>query len=355
MRVVFRVDASSQIGIGHVMRCLTLAEELRSYGCNVSFVCQLLVGDMNHYIESKGFYVELMTPSVNGWVEDATLTKGYLSSLKHCDWLIVDHYELDKRWEKEVYSVTENIMVIDDLADRNHVCDLLLDQNFYQNMNARYEGLVPKHCKMLLGPAHVLLRKEFYGAARRQRVRDGAISNALIFFGGGDGENLTVKAISAIGNLAVDLNVDVVVGASNPFKNDVRSICEDLNMVFHCQTERMSELINQADICFGAGGATTWERAVLGLPTITVVCADNQLHTTVDMADINASVYIGLAEDVSEKLFMETLENLIESSDKVRQLSVNMRQVMGDVGERIESTAVEYLMLCAKEKREAIR
>ena len=349
MQVVFRADASSELGIGHVMRCLTLATELRNHGCHISFVCKILEGDMNEYISRKGFDVHKISTVDNDWEKDAILTKAYLSN-QSCDWLVVDHYQLDKHWESDVSSLVKNIMVIDDLANREHVCDLLLDQNFYSDMNTRYKGLLPYYCKTLLGPQHVLFREEFRELARVTRDRSGHISNILIFFGGGDIENLTEKAVRAVVKLGRTIkHVDVVVGASNPYKDQITQLCALSDIIaFHCQTEEMAKLIERADICLGAGGATTWERAILGLPSVTVICADNQIKTTSDLSDEGATLCIGSAEDMSEQLFVDTLMDLMQSPKRVRSLGTKIKRLMGDTRNRIESTATEHMMASVK-------
>ena len=168
MRVVFRADASVTIGTGHVMRCLTLAEALRKAGAEVAFVCRELDGNLAGLIEARGFDVHVLPPlepptdpltwTAAHWHEDAAQTASFLKT--RADWLVVDHFALEHRWEKEMREHANRLMVIDDLADRVHDCDLLLDQNYLQEP-ARYDTLVPAHCRKLLGPAYALLRDEF--------------------------------------------------------------------------------------------------------------------------------------------------------------------------------------------------
>ncbi|MFV2015780.1 MAG: UDP-2,4-diacetamido-2,4,6-trideoxy-beta-L-altropyranose hydrolase, partial [Candidatus Heimdallarchaeota archaeon] len=149
MRAVIRTDASSQIGIGHVMRCLTLADELQYVGCDVLFICGQRDGDMNNYITSKGLEVAVIdTPHTKldteyDWKLDAKSTVSILEHMDNIDWLIVDHYMLDYKWENYVKNSVKSIMVIDDLANRSHRCDLILDQNYYVDMQKRYNNLVP--------------------------------------------------------------------------------------------------------------------------------------------------------------------------------------------------------------------
>lgn len=344
MNIVIRADASSQVGIGHVMRCLTLASELKSNGCDISFVCKQLNGDMNNYIYKKGFKVHVIKS--NDWQEDADYTREILATMTSVDWLVVDHYQLDQRWESRFKDIVGSTFVIDDLANRAHNCDLLLDQNYYCNMNTRYESLLPKQCITLLGPAHVLFRKEFRELLSETRFRDGSISKILIFLGGGDSEDITSKAIHAVRELDnKQLLVDVVVGSSNPLKEKIKQDCELLsNFSFYCQIENMAELISQADLCIGAGGTTTWERGVLGLPTLTVVCADNQYNTTIDLADLGAIKYLGRSSEVSVSIILNQLLELINAPEEVLRLSKAMIELMGDNFNQRMSTSTQYLL-----------
>ena len=232
MKSIIRTDASVQIGTGHhVMRYLTLADELREHGAGAIFVCREFDGNLCGYIEEKGYIVHrLPVPNkqkhnIEGnlkhaawlgtdWHTDARQVEEIIKDLDTAlDWLVVDHYALDERWEGYLRPNVKKIMVIDDLADRVHDCDLLLDQNFYENLESRYDGLVPAWCKKLLGPKYALLRPEFREARRNLRKRDGHVKRIMIFFGGSDPTNETTKVLEAIRMLnRPDIATDVMVG-----------------------------------------------------------------------------------------------------------------------------------------------
>ncbi len=190
MRVVFRADASIQIGTGHVMRCLTLADALRERGVETLFICRDLAGFSAEMFVSRGHDIRMLaapqgvrqaTPNEPvhakwlevSWEEDAKETGEILESVGEVDWLVVDHYALDFKWESLLYSNVSKIMVIDDLADRRHECDLLLDQNLYDNMNVRYQERTPAACKHILGPQFALLRSEFAVEKKNYRKERG--------------------------------------------------------------------------------------------------------------------------------------------------------------------------------------
>jgi UDP-2,4-diacetamido-2,4,6-trideoxy-beta-L-altropyranose hydrolase len=291
MHIAFRADASSQIGTGHFMRCLTLADALKQRGAHCRFISRQLPAHLAEMLSGRGHeFAQLSAPAGASdsdelthaaWLgvgqrTDAHETSTVLSD-GHWDWLVVDHYAIDRRWESRLRSVVGQIMVIDDLADRQHDCDVLLDQNYYLQMESRYSGRVPTHCRLLLGPRYALLREEFRHWRAGISPRRGPVQRLLVFFGGVDADNCTGQALKALRNLDdCELAVDVVIGASHPNRGQIESMCADAHYSCHVQTQRMAELMAGADLAIGAGGSATWERCCLGLPCITLCTAENQ-------------------------------------------------------------------------------
>ena len=324
MIAVIRVDASTQIGSGHVMRCLTLAQKLKKEKqAKVYFVMRLLEGNLIKLVMDNGFIVlSLPEASVNidllgyaKWLtvtlkQDAKDTIDAIKELQDIDLLIVDSYAIDYIWENELRPYVKQIMVIDDLANRKHNCDILLDQNFYLNKEERYKGLVPENCKLYLGPKFALLREEFYKVKENLRKRDGNIKNILVFFGGSDLTNETEKAIKAIELLNnPDITVNVVVGASNKNKEKIKTLCEQKHQFkFYCQVDNMAELMNEADLAIGAGGTTIWERYFMKLPSIVISVADNQTKICEDCAIEGVFKYLGKSNDI----YVQDIANAIK-------------------------------------------
>ncbi len=319
MKAVFRTDASSKIGSGHVMRCLALASKLHASGYDIHFICREFQGHMADTIEAQDFRVHLLPGTgaisypVRGrpvhadwlgvsWQEDTAQCADVLNQIGAAiNWLIIDHYAIDAEWESSLRSMVERIMVIDDLADRRHDCDLLLDQNLYQDSERRYAGLVNKDCELLLGPKYALLREEFRVQRERPRKRDGLIKDILVFLGGADPENVTGMVLDAIASLdRPDIHVDVVIGSSNPNRKILESRCADMeNVTCHCQVTNMAELMINADLAIGGGGTSTWERCAMELPALVVSLADNQQPIAEAVASTGAIVYMGRSEDVT--------------------------------------------------------
>lgn len=343
MKIAIRTDASLYMGTGHLMRCLTLAGEVRQQGHTVTFICRELPGNLCELIEKKGYHVYRLpfqdknriqtVQDVSSWLgatwrEDAEQTISVLQEISiasKIDWLVVDHYALDIQWERMMRPYVERIMVIDDLANRPHDCDLLLDQNLYENMEQRYMGLVPETCKLLLGPQYALLRPEFREARKKLRPRDGIVRRILIFFGGTDPTNETLKAIEAVRLLnRPDIEVDVIVGANNPHRELIEKACGELpNFHFHCQVDNMAELMAKADLAIGAGGSTTLERCYLGLPTIVVVTAENQVGLAQTLNKINAIRCIGFFETLTVESLYKQIEEVVNN----RLLIMNMSNI----------------------------
>jgi UDP-2,4-diacetamido-2,4,6-trideoxy-beta-L-altropyranose hydrolase len=297
MQVAIRVDASAEIGSGHLMRCLTLANTLSARGAAVRFICRDLPVNWQALIRASGHQLAPLTGAPareddglahSHWLratqaQDAAESAAVLSDA-HWDWLVVDHYALDARWETALRSVARQLLVIDDLADRSHDCDLLLDQNLYSDMDARYAGKVPASCRVLLGPRYALLRPEFL-EMRGRRSRSGAVGRVLISFGGVDARNFTAAAIEAVAALrGTELQADVVIGAQHPHRGEVEAACAAQGFACHVQTERMAELMLAADLAIGAGGGAAWERCCLGLPALVLCAADNQRRQIMDAA-----------------------------------------------------------------------
>ena len=291
MKIAFRVDASEEIGTGHFYRCITLALELKKAASKIHFVVRNLPASFQALLVGYQFsYSNLDTPADAisdtdlphaSWLgvtqlEDAEQTISAIS-FADWDWVIVDHYALDFRWETQLRRVCQKTLVIDDLADRNHECDLLIDQNLYPDGENPYYSRVSNKCRVLIGPRFSLLRDEFRESRKAAVSRSGRVSNLLIFFGGIDVNNITETAIKAVIELVGhSVSVDVVIGGTNPNRNNIQSLCSQYGYTTHVQTNHIAKLILKADLAVCAGGTSIWERCCLGLPTLTVATAENQ-------------------------------------------------------------------------------
>ena len=333
MRVTIRTDASLEIGTGHVMRCLTLARALRDANVECRFICREHPGNMLAHIREQGFEafglpmpktqllgVEL-APSYLAhaawlgchWVEDADQTKVDAGETV-TDWLIVDHYALDACWEEALRPTYQRLLVIDDLADRRHVCNVLLDQNLIEDMRDRYQDRVPSNCICLLGPQYALLRPEFRQLRPTSLARRGTpkLDRLLVFLGGSDVENETCKVIRGIQLSKRNWRrIDVVVGQSYPAVDDLRKELANLpSAVLHIQTSEMAQLMQEADLAITAGGSVTWEKCALGLPSLVVIQGDNQYPIATKMHEVGAQLTLGRADELTPVIYANHLDSI---------------------------------------------
>jgi UDP-2,4-diacetamido-2,4,6-trideoxy-beta-L-altropyranose hydrolase len=354
MDIVIRADASAQLGTGHVMRCLTLAHALKQDGASVAFVSREIPAALERLVLEKFPLHRLETAGgMEGSVaseEDALETVQFLNDRGKPDWVVVDNYSIGLDWERQVRPHVKRIMVIDDLANRAHDCDVLLDQNLSPNFETRYDALVPGHARKLLGPKYALLRPEFYEARGRLRARDGQIRSILISFGGSDPSNETAKALQAMLLLgASSIKLEVVIGGSNPQAEAVSKLCSKLaHAHLSHDVSNMAELMAKADLAIGAPGTTTWERCLLGLPAIAMILAPNQQLVGEGVSSAGAIVNLGWHGDVTSVKIAETVMHLRDNPPVVREMSDAALRIMQD-NDRVPSTDL-WTILNWKEK-----
>ena len=347
MKVVFRVDASEDIGTGHVMRCLALASEFKKRKFDITFITRDIKGHLSKTIKKEGYKNILLqaaskkfTRKKNDlshahwisvtWDEDAADTINAIGD-ESCDWLIVDHYSIDYRWHQELRSKTKKIMVIDDLADRKLDCDLLLDQNFYIEPLSRYKNIIPQKCLALLGPHHMLLREEFLNPSTKKTNLENNTINILVFMGGADLTNETAKVLKALDLIkSHKFHANVIIGGSNPFNSIIRDMCEERDYTrLHQNISNMSELCNESDMAMGTGGVATLERCFMGLPSLVMLTADNQVETTLALHKIGAIQCIGWHYENDSTTILNALLSFINKLNKQNSTSEIYKKIFG--------------------------
>ena len=305
LKVVIRTDASNAIGSGHLMRCLALATELKKSGANVQFICSGQDRKWIEYVRDKEFDCEVLYQSKKNrtaysqdgsnrssakirklrfdWQQDLAATKNVLDN-REIDWLIVDHYGIDWRWEIALRPYTRHIMAIDDLADRKHECDIVLDCVFGRQ-SEDYKSLVPEDCRLLLGTKYALLRSEFAEwrrVALNRRKHNLTIRKILVSLGGVDQTNLTGKVLEQLKRVEwnSDVSINVVVGKGFMHKSEIeRQLASfQVNTTLEVDVNDMAKRISNSDIGIGGFGVSTWERFCLGLPSVNIVTQENQRH-----------------------------------------------------------------------------
>jgi UDP-2,4-diacetamido-2,4,6-trideoxy-beta-L-altropyranose hydrolase len=352
MNIAFRTDAAIHIGSGHFMRCLTLAIELKKQGAQIRFISRDLPMHLREMLIASGMeFVSLASETsaaADGtlahakWLgtsqaQDAQASIQALSD-RIWDWVVVDHYALDVQWERAIREITRQIMVIDDIADRQHECEILLDQNLYADMQTRYNNKVPLHCQQLLGPRYALLREEFRELRKQTNPRTGAVKKILVFFGGVDADNYTGLAIQALSEVTNEkILVNVVIGAQHPYREQIKQACAAEGYICHVQTAQMARLMSEADLAVGAGGTATWERCCLGLPALSLCIAENQREQIADAAEAGI-LYSPFGGENLVALIQRHTKALLENPPLLKLISAaGMSAVDGKGAARIAS------------------
>jgi UDP-2,4-diacetamido-2,4,6-trideoxy-beta-L-altropyranose hydrolase len=305
MTILFRCDASVTMGSGHVMRCLTLANAIVQDGGHCTFVCRVRPGHLIDRIVAAGHAViSLPAPSdqVAGWLgvpleREIADIRAAIAALQ-VSRIVVDHYGLDAVWETAVAPPDCPVMVIDDMADRPHVCDILLDQNLGRHARD-YDGLLLDGCIRLIGPDYALLRPEFAAAraASLARRQSGGLHHILISMGGMDADNATTRVLDALADhphLPEGLHISTVMGGGAPHLETVRARASTMPVPTDVRVDvtDMATLMTQADLAIGAAGGTSWERCCLGLPTLMLIVADNQASSAAALQAAGGAVVL---------------------------------------------------------------
>lgn len=359
LRVGFRTDASIDIGAGHVMRCLTLADALRERGAHCRFVCRPHQGHLLDLIAQRGheaialddadasFAVSADTAHAawlgTDWATDVEQTRQTLGS-QSMDWLVVDHYALGRNWEQAMRPYCRKLLVIDDLADRVHDCDLLLDQNLGR-VEHDYVGLLKPGTRTLIGPQYALLRPEFaqwreYSLVRRAQPQ---LKNLLISMGGVDQGNATGHVLEVLKTLELplDLHITVVMGQHAPRLTLVQA--QAVEMPWPTQVlvgvSNMAELMAHSDLAIGAAGGSAWERCALGLPSMVLVLAENQQSGAAALQHAGAAVVVYKINEMRD--FLMALIRTAGALVELQQLS----QVAADLADGHGAARVAQEML----------
>jgi UDP-2,4-diacetamido-2,4,6-trideoxy-beta-L-altropyranose hydrolase len=308
VKVAFRVDASAEMGSGHLMRCLALADALRERGTETLFVTSAAGRPWRSLLRQHGHTVAALPGDATEPDRDASETHAALKEMPLPDWLVVDQYGLGIEWESSMRTSCGRIFAIDDIG-RSHDCDLLLDQNVLDNEHA-YENLVPPSCKRLLGPRYALLRAEFLKERANCVVRDGAVKRVLINFGSSDPTHEIGKTLEAFLAAPLDESVcaDVIFGPANSNAETIlQRYAGNRRLNLQAHTKRMAAVMAEADLAIGAGGVSMWERACSGLPSIVVTVADNQQAGAEWLAAQGGHLLLGNSKTITARHIAQAL------------------------------------------------
>jgi UDP-2,4-diacetamido-2,4,6-trideoxy-beta-L-altropyranose hydrolase len=328
------------------MRCLILAQALHHRGVETALVCRDIPATLADAARSDGIEViTLPTAARASWQNDADLTAAAIGDRGGvADLLVADAYPIATEWEIRLRPVARIICVIDDLANRRHDADILIDQNYLPDFRTRYDALLPAHAIKLLGPSYVLLRPQFAAERARLRVRDGSVKKILICFGGSDPTNETEKALIVMRPLAErGIALVVVVGGVHPQSDHIADLCQKIPRASFLQdTQAMAPLMAEADLAIGFAGSMTWERCCLGLPAVVAILTDHQAPIASAVAEAGAAVNLGLAANLEGPEYLRAVNGL--TPDKLRDLQERNRALVDGQGvERVTSRLMQLI------------
>jgi len=285
-RILFFADAGPEVGGGHVMRCLTLARALTERGAACAFVESRAAASILRRFNWPSHRLLAMTDAeaLSEQVDYAAdIARRFLA-----DVVVVDHYRVDAALEDLLRGLGRRLVAIDDLADRPHRVELLIDPG-YGRRREHYDALIPRDCAVRLGPSHALVRPEFAAARQRamsRRAKHEPARRAVVALGLTDVGAVTERVVRALAPILGETRLDIVLGEDAPSLPALTAMADaDRRLRLWVDNAEMASLMADADIAIGAGGSSVWERAAVGLPTATVILADNQRAMIEHMAD----------------------------------------------------------------------
>ena len=334
MTVVIRSDAGPEIGTGHIVRCAALAHLAMQRGHDAKIVGTGVHHSLAIWLQDQG--IEVLTCDGVIRPTDAERTSRYTKDFVESDWLVVDHYRLDASWETSVNRGAGRLLVIDDLANRKHACDVLLDVGMHTVMGNPYADLVEPETKVFFGPRYALIRDEFDDVEPRQR--SGVVGRILVYIGGGLKSGPVLRRIALALESADFSEISVIFLASAEELNEIADLVVR-NQHFRGVSPMvdMPTLLDWADLVIGTCGTSTWERLLLGVPSMCLVTAENQQSDAELLAAAGAIVNLGKSESLRMRDIVAVIAELRESPSSVQEMSAAGLEIMkGRVSARNE-------------------
>ncbi|MCF8057824.1 MAG: UDP-2,4-diacetamido-2,4,6-trideoxy-beta-L-altropyranose hydrolase [Bacteriovoracaceae bacterium] len=347
-KVLVRVDSGKHIGTGHLFRCRSLALSLRARGCSVHFLTRPHDGNFIDLIKDDFSVHVLPPPTINSYLgvpydDEIRDTQQFMKRVGNFSLAIIDHYFLDSDYEKSL--PINNIVVIDDLKNRRHFCNFLIDQNSPQSL-AQYRSLNERsECIYFLGPKYALLGDNFKKARPVLFEKKDDFSKVLVTFGGSDLTNETMKVIKAYLEYQGTLEIKVVIKSTHPDYKKIKQLSngkkpfEVVDFI-----DDMARAIKESDICFGAGGTSSWERACLGAPCFTVLVADNQDCIIQTLDKEKSLLFVGDGRKTTKKDWFKVFEKL-DSTEEINNVASNSFKLCDGIGvERVSSEILDAIL-----------
>jgi UDP-2,4-diacetamido-2,4,6-trideoxy-beta-L-altropyranose hydrolase len=353
--IIIRADASSHMGIGHLMRCLALAQGWQLKGGHAIILSRCESDEMCQRITDAGIeFIPIVNPHPDSRDLDSTLKVLRMRSagtIGNPAWIVLDGYHFDPTYQQAVRMAGYHLLVIDDMAHLPiYHADILLNQNLGAE-KLKYNCDLDTN--LLLGSQYILIRKEFLAWRGWQRKIPKVARKVLVTMGGGDPDNVTLKVIHALEQLQVDgLEAVVVVGSSNPHYEILQSAIRNLQLKirFERNASYMPELMAWADMAITAGGSTCWELAFMGVPALILVLADNQCMVASGLETAGISINLGRYANVTPDDIALRLSELAHSPNIRDEMTKRGRNLVDGNG---TSRVIEWMQTRALNLRAA--
>jgi UDP-2,4-diacetamido-2,4,6-trideoxy-beta-L-altropyranose hydrolase len=339
--VLFRVDGSAEIGTGHVIRSLALAEALQARGAEVLFACAELTPALEARVREAGVPVRRLGPQIAlGTPEDLAATVDLIREAD-AEWVVMDGYSFESPYEEGLREAAR-VLAVDDAASRpDYHADVVVNQNLTAAPRM-YPGRAP-HTRLLLGPRYALMRSAFADRRAPAPVVRADARRVVVSLGGADAGNVTTAVIHALRSLEPDrVEVVVLVGGSTPHLTAIRSAAGGAVEIVH-DTRDVAGWMAWADVAVAAGGMTSFELAAMGVPSLLFVLADNQRQVAGNFADAGAAALLGEPEHVTPELIADEVRALLRDPERRRAMSLAGRRLVDGLGSSrvAEAMAVE--------------
>jgi len=349
--ILFRVDASTHIGSGHLMRCLALALHMKAMGFEVAFVMRHFSGELSHVVKQHGINVHMLSTGKSIFEGNHHCQYGSWLGVDYNDeikqvtqvvlrlkpsWVVVDHYGIDDKWHEKIQDLNCQLVVIDDLADRQIKSDIVVDQNYLPHYETRYEALTPKYTNFLLGPKFALLRQEFNDITTREILFKSRIDEKIICicFGGSDLSNETMKALRGLLMVGIsDFTVNVIVGSNYQHLQELELVVSEFNnMSLFIQIDNVAMHMASCVLMIGAVGTMTWERCCTGTPSIVASIADNQIPTAQFMEEKGHHCYVGHFNQTTKSDYAKAVRLMMTSEEKLQEQHFQVKELVDGLG-----------------------
>jgi len=326
LNVAFRVDASSNIGIGHLTRCLALSEELTRKGHDCYFLSKIENNELINKIEKNNIHYQINSNAT--LLEDnKTLVK--FAKEKDINWIVTDHYGINAEYIKEIKQNNFKVLSVDDNAQIHYYSDIVLNQNIgSEKLNFSAE----KYTKFLLGAKYAIIRDELL--IEKNKKEGNEVKKILITLGGTDKDNFILTIIKFLKDFCKTLEFNVIVGPLNPFFDEIRNYVKEGNLKIKVikSPKNMADIYLRSDIAVSAGGASCYELAYFGIPNIIITVADNQLNVASELDKQKIGLYVGKKEEIKEKEFENKFKGLVDNNSLRKQMSQNGKKLIDGKG-----------------------